>query len=227
METLCRLSYWGVCARRGYTTPGRLEKSAGPFPNSSATHVDFGVPRATDWHGGRPNPPTARPRGGRTNGNVIFDMSGSLDDYVAAVNRTADEPLGAGGERLHAWALASDERNAELLGAAVSRLGAMIAGRTTYDDSIRWWGADGVESAVRQAKAAAGDRDVAVMGGPDIGSQCLAAGLVDEIGIHVVPVLFGAGLPMFPVRDISHVDLEPVQTVETPQATHLRFRVVK
>lgn len=186
-------------------------------------------------------------------GKVIYDMSMSLDGYVAAANRTPEAPLGPGGEQLHEWA-ASDSA---LLGEGVAELGAMIAGRRTYDDSLRWWGADGptgsarvplfvvthespadspvdgvytfvtdgIETALRQAKAVAGDRDVAVMGGPDIGGQYLAAGLVDEVGIHLVPVMFGSGLRMFPELDSRHVQLEPLQTIETPAATHLRFRV--
>jgi dihydrofolate reductase len=65
------------------------------------------------------------------------------------------------------------------------------------------------------------------MGGADIGRQYLAAGLVDEISIHLIPVLFGSGTPMFEQLDIGHVELEPLETAETPQATHLRFRVRK
>jgi dihydrofolate reductase len=56
---------------------------------------------------------------------------------------------------------------------------------------------DGIESALEQAKAAAGGKDVSVMGGVDIGRQYIAAGLVDEIQIHLVPVLFGSGTRMF------------------------------
>jgi dihydrofolate reductase len=86
---------------------------------------------------------------------------------------------------------------------------------------------DGIESALEQARAAAGDKDVTVMGGADLGRQYLAAGLVDEISLHVVPVLFGSGTRMFEDLHKGHVRLEAVETVATPSATHLRYRVVE
>ena len=83
---------------------------------------------------------------------------------------------------------------------------------------------DGLESALEQAKAAAGDKDVAIMGGPDVARQYLAAGLVDEIGVHVVPVMLGSGTRMF--ADLGkHVELELIEAIDTPAATHLRYRV--
>ena len=86
---------------------------------------------------------------------------------------------------------------------------------------------DGIESALRQAREAAGDKIVTVMGGADLGRQYLAAGLVDQISIHLAPVLFGSGTPMFQPLDIGHVQLELVETVDSPLATHLRYRIVK
>ncbi|WP_119731491.1 hypothetical protein [Thermomonospora amylolytica] len=71
-------------------------------------------------------------------GKVVVDISMSLDGFVAA-GRTPDEPLGTGGERLHEWAFGQDERSRALLEEAVGDLGAVITGRTTYDDSVRWW----------------------------------------------------------------------------------------
>jgi dihydrofolate reductase len=86
---------------------------------------------------------------------------------------------------------------------------------------------DGIESALLQAKEAAGAKDVAVMGGADIGQQFIKAGLVDEIGIHLVPVLFGSGLRMFEHIGDQHIHLESIETINSPAATHLRYRVVK
>jgi dihydrofolate reductase len=86
---------------------------------------------------------------------------------------------------------------------------------------------DGIESALEQAKAAAGDKVVTVMGGANIGQQYLAAGLVDEISIHLVPVLFGSGTRLFEHLGSQHIQLEIVEVIETPAAVHLRFRVVK
>jgi dihydrofolate reductase len=86
---------------------------------------------------------------------------------------------------------------------------------------------DGIESALEEAKVAAGDQDVAVMGGAEIGQQFIRAGLVDEISIHLVPVLFGSGTRLFEHLSNEHIQLETTEVIETPEATHLRFRVVE
>ena len=81
----------------------------------------------------------------------------------------------------------------------------------------------GVEQALKHAREAAGDKDVTVMGGAETGRQFLAAGLVDEISIHLVPVVLGGGTPMF-TGGLS-VELENIGSLQTAAATHLRFRV--
>jgi dihydrofolate reductase len=86
---------------------------------------------------------------------------------------------------------------------------------------------DGIESALEQAKMAAGDKDVAVMGGAEMGQQYIGAGLVDEISIHLVPVLLGGGTRMFEHFGREHIQLESAGVIETPEATHLRFRAGK
>ena len=86
---------------------------------------------------------------------------------------------------------------------------------------------DGIESPLEQAKAAAGNRGIAVMGGADIGQKYIRAGLVDEISIHLVPVLFGGGTRMFEHLGGEHIQLETVEVIENPAATHLPFRIVE
>ena len=86
---------------------------------------------------------------------------------------------------------------------------------------------DGIESALEQAKAVADGKIVTVMGGASIGQQYIAAGLIDEISIHLVPVLFGSGTKMFEHLGGEHIQLEPIEVIETRAATHLRFRIVK
>jgi dihydrofolate reductase len=83
---------------------------------------------------------------------------------------------------------------------------------------------EGVESALERAQIAAGDDDVVVMGGADLGRQYLAAGLVDEIQVHLAPVLLGAGTRMF---DGQRLVLETIEVIETPAAIHQRYRVLK
>jgi dihydrofolate reductase len=83
---------------------------------------------------------------------------------------------------------------------------------------------DGIVSAMAQAKSAAGDRNVLVHGAYTA-QTALAAGVLDELQIHQVPVLFGAGRRMFDVLP-RRVELEIVKVIDTPEATHIRYRVV-
>jgi dihydrofolate reductase len=84
---------------------------------------------------------------------------------------------------------------------------------------------DGVESAVAQAKAAAGDRAVTVVGGPSVVRQLLQAGLVDELHVDVMPVLLGGGLRLFEGPGLERVRLEKIGVDEIGARTSLRFRV--
>jgi len=84
---------------------------------------------------------------------------------------------------------------------------------------------DGIESALTQARAAAGDRDVEIAGGATTVGQYLAAGLLDELVLHVVPVVIGDGARLWDgVRDVA---MERTEVVISPTVTHLRFRVVQ
>ena len=86
---------------------------------------------------------------------------------------------------------------------------------------------DGIEHAIAQARAAAGDKDVAVIGGAQTVQQCLQAGLVDELQIDLVPVLLGGGLRLFEQPGSEPVELERIRVIEYPWFTHLRFRVLR
>ncbi len=185
---------------------------------------------------------------------VVFDISISLDGFITGPEQTADNPLGRGGERLHEWAF-NDESGQELLSEMVGATGAIIVGRRTYDDSLRWWGADGptgdarlpvfvvtheepasapdggvytfvtdgIEAAREQAESAADGKTVAVGGGADCGWQFIREGLVDEISLHVVPILLGGGTRLFGELD-APLGLEQVSVDVTPPVTHVRYR---
>src|SRR6266511_894122 len=86
---------------------------------------------------------------------------------------------------------------------------------------------DGIESALEQAKKAAGGKDVMLLGGGQIVQQYLAAGLLDELELHVVPVLLGDGARIFDNLGDTEVQLEQVRAVEAPGVAHLKYRVVK
>jgi len=83
----------------------------------------------------------------------------------------------------------------------------------------------GIESALEQARAAAGDWDVMIAGGASAVQQYLAAGLLDELYLHVVPVLLGAGERL--LEGVGDPKLEPVKVVASPAATHVKYRVVR
>jgi dihydrofolate reductase len=131
--------------------------------------------------------------------------------------------------------------------------GAVVAGRRTVEQVDHWGGdehgvpifvpshrppgptvanyplvtyvSDGIESAIAQAKAAAGERNVVVLGGYTA-QRALEAGVLDELQIHQIPVLFGAGRRLFDVLP-SRVELEVVRVIDTPDATHIRYRVLR
>ena len=210
-------------------------------------------------------------------GNVVVEISTSLDGYVTGPSPTLEEPLGKEGERLHEWVvelrswreahgLEGGKKNAssELVAQETAKRGSTVMGRKmfsggagSWDDDPRaggWWGDDppfghpvfvvthhereplilgdttfsfvtgGVEAAIDQARAAAGDRDVLVAGGAEIAQQALRAGRVDELLLHVVPVLLGAGRRLLDNLG-PDIELEHTQVLDAPNVTHLRYTV--
>jgi dihydrofolate reductase len=143
------------------------------------------------------------------------------------------------------------EQSARVFDAIAARVGASLAGRNTYDDSE--WEHGGtphptaplvvlshrpmpkndrqtlvttrIEDAVAVARDAAGDKDVALMGG-GVTTAALAAGLVDEVILHQVPILLGGGRRLFQALP-EHVRLRLVEAVPAPGVTHLRYEVVR
>lgn len=86
---------------------------------------------------------------------------------------------------------------------------------------------DGIEDAIAQARASAGDKDVAIAGGADVIQQALRAGLLDEIEIHLVPVLMGDGVRLFGRSAEGPVELKLTRLVQSPDVTHMKFQVVR
>jgi dihydrofolate reductase len=93
-----------------------------------------------------------------------------------------------------------------------------MQGGTTYT-----FVSNGIEAALELARAAAGPRDVGVWGGANVIRQYLAAGLLDEIQLHLVPILLGGGVRLFEDLDPTGIHLRRTTSIETPGATHLRF----
>lgn len=84
---------------------------------------------------------------------------------------------------------------------------------------------DGIESALQRAKDAAGERDVLISGGAEVIQQYLAAGLVDEFELHIVPLLLGDGERL--LENVGELQIEQVRAVEAPGVTHIKYRVVR
>lgn len=84
---------------------------------------------------------------------------------------------------------------------------------------------EGIESALEQARAAAGDKDVSIAGGASTIQQFIKARLLDEIQIHVVPVLLGDGIPLFANLGAEPIELERTRVIESPDVVHLKFRL--
>ena len=95
----------------------------------------------------------------------------------------------------------------------------LVLGATTFT-----FVTDGIESALEQARAAAGEKDVLVAGGGSAVQQYLAAGLLDELQVHVAPLLLGDGVRLF---DHAAGELELERVIASPAVTHLRYRVVR
>jgi dihydrofolate reductase len=96
----------------------------------------------------------------------------------------------------------------------------------TLSDTTFPFVTDGIEAALEQAEAAAGDKDVYIGGGADIINQYLAAGLVDEIEVHIAPLILGGGERLFDGVG-PDLKLEQLRAVEAPGVTHLKYRVVR
>jgi len=87
---------------------------------------------------------------------------------------------------------------------------------------------DGIQSAIREAKAAAGDKDVNIIGAASTAQQCLKAGLADELHVDIVPVLLGGGLRFLEEIGAESIQLERIALMELPAGrTHLEFRIIK
>lgn len=86
---------------------------------------------------------------------------------------------------------------------------------------------NGLEAAIEQARTAAGDKNVGVWGGANIIRQCLQGGLLDEMQLHIVPILLGDGIRLFENFDPTEIELRKISTIETPTAIHYRFEVLK
>lgn len=184
-------------------------------------------------------------------GNVIVHKSISLDGCVTGPNVSPEHPMGEGGEALHSWMFGAPAPvDREVVSWMTASAGAAVCGRRTFELGLPHWEdtpypvptfvltrtgrtplparsasftfVTDVADAVRQAVAAAGDRDVVVMGA-ETSRAVLRAGLLDRVQLNVVPLVLGGGARLF---DGVSVALEQEFSVSSPAVTHVRYRVL-
>ncbi|EPD66672.1 MULTISPECIES: dihydrofolate reductase family protein [unclassified Streptomyces] len=184
----------------------------------------------------------------------VLDMSVSLDGYVADSDdflggedgerlhkwseaekdsgRLYEVAAGFRDEWTAAGAVLAGRRTAELMdhwGGDHAGLPIFVPSHRPPGPAARWgyplvtYVLDGIESAMAQAKAAAGGKDVQVRGAYTA-QRALEAGVLDEVQIHQIPVLLGRGRRLFDVLT-KEIELEIVRVIDTPEATHIRYRV--
>ncbi|HWF54637.1 MAG TPA: dihydrofolate reductase family protein [Solirubrobacteraceae bacterium] len=196
---------------------------------------------------------------------VLASITTSVDGYITGPNDGPGCGLGEGGEQLHYWVFGGPwtygadaprgeplAEDADWFKQTMSRIGAVVGGRTTYEAAEHWGDAnpfgvpffvvthrpeeepaggeftfvDGVESAVARAAAAAGERAVSIMGGADVIRQALGAGLIDELTIIVAPVVLAAGKRLFD-GFVQPLRLETTGIRQSPLATFITYQVPK
>jgi dihydrofolate reductase len=149
-------------------------------------------------------------------------MSMSLDGFVAGPDQSAEDPLGVGGMRLPEWIFWGEDPPFHVPVFVLTHHGREpleMKGDTTFN-----FVTDGIEAALERAKEAAGDADVSLAGGAKVVQQYLAAGLLDELDLSVVPVLLGDGERLFENLGADPPELTLVDVVDGPGVTHLRYR---
>jgi len=197
-------------------------------------------------------------------GNVVLDMSMSLDGFIAGPDDGPDHGLGVDGHRLHAWLAEGDgidplsyrpDDASAVVFDEMMATGAVLVGRRTFDIAGHWDGdhhdgvpifvpthhppddpptgaatityvTDGIASAASQARAAAGDRNV-MFHGAETAQDALRAGVLDEMELHVMPVLLGRGRRLFDHLGADHIELELTRSIDAPGVTHLHYRVLR
>jgi dihydrofolate reductase len=190
-------------------------------------------------------------------GKVFVDLSISLDGFITGPNPRPGLGLGEGGQRLHDWMFPPKGDFTEIVKEMFKHVGAVLMGRRSFAVGEEPWGenppfhmpvfvlthdaketitkeggttytfvTDGIERLLAQAKAAAGDKDVCLHGA-SIAQQCLQAGLLDEIHLHLIPILLGQGTRLFDHLGNKPIELERMEVIESKSVTHLRFRVIK
>jgi dihydrofolate reductase len=188
-------------------------------------------------------------------GHTAVELTVSLDGYATGAGVDVDHPFGHSGQQLHAWHESSDPVDAAAAAAMMRGTGAFILGRTTFDVGIGTWGrdgafgthcfvltsrphepvhrgpttftfiTDGIDAALALARGHAQDQTVVVMGGPSTAQQALRTGTIDELRLHIRPILLGAGTRLLDDLPTPSPVLRCTRATSTPNATHLTLTI--
>lgn len=185
-------------------------------------------------------------------GSVFLDISMSLDGFIAG----REDDVESLHDWILDFKTGIFKKS-EVLSELFERTGAIVAGRRVYEIASGWGGnhpiggvpvyvlshdipenvpqggtaftfvSEGIEVAIRKAKVSAGDKDVYVLGGATVAQQCLKASLLDEIHVHIAPVLLTEGIRLFDHIGSEYIQLETIGILESHGTTHIRYRINK
>jgi dihydrofolate reductase len=186
---------------------------------------------------------------------TIVELTISLDGFATGEKVDVEHPFGHSGQQLYAWHQSTDPIDTRAAAAMMDGTGAFILGRTTFDVGIGTWGedgafgtecfvltsrprepvhrgpttftfiTDGIDIAVSRARAAAGDQAVVVMGGPNTAQQAIAAGIVDELRLHVRPILLGSGIRLLDGLPSPGLSLRSAEVTSSAATIHVTLKV--
>ena len=189
-------------------------------------------------------------------GKTFAEITMSLDGFIAGPGISNRQPMGANGDKLHEWLFAkATNADKQWMDELLKTTGAVITGNYTYATAIdeAWGGSSpfivpafvlchvapsnpvegftyitgGINEALDLAKKTAGEKNVWIMGGANIIQQYIKAGLVDELRIHIAPVLLMQGTRLFDNTGIDPLELINESVTATPAAVHTVFRIKK
>jgi dihydrofolate reductase len=180
-------------------------------------------------------------------------MTTSLDGFATGENVDVAHPFGESGQQLYAWHESTDPIDTHAAAGMMQGTGAFILGRTTFDVGIGTWGedgafgtgcfvltsrphepvhrgpttftfiTDGIHAAVAHARAAAGDESIVVMGGPTTAQQAIDTGMVEELRLHVRPILLGSGLRL--LDGVTAPVLHSPEVTSSAAAIHVTLKL--
>ena len=185
-------------------------------------------------------------------GKVIAEITMSLDGFIAGPGISSKEPMGINGQRLHEWIFdKATEKDKAMIAGVMNSSGAVITGNHTYTTAIdeAWAGASpfdapafvvchtapvkkvdgfvyvtsGIFEALQLARQHAGEKNCWIMGGANIMQQYIKAGLIDELRLHVAPILLVSGTRLFENTGTQPIELIPDAVTAKPGALHTIF----